>query len=193
MQTVLYATGNAIKFQLAQKVCGDLGVELIQTKLDIPEIQAETGEPVARDKAQKAFEQLGQPVIISDDNWNIPALGGFPGPYMKSVNEWFSAKDWLRLTTALTDRRIVLRQIAVYQDAAGQKLFATNIEGLLLREARGTSPHPHATIVSFDNGRHSNAEFHQRGQPAALTRPTVWHDLAAWLTARPGSQPAPMP
>jgi XTP/dITP diphosphohydrolase len=179
MKSILYATGNSVKFQLAQHVCNTLGVNLEQITLDVPEIQSEQGEPVARDKAEKAFAKLGKPVVVSDDSWMIPGLKNFPGPYMKSMNDWFTSDDWLRLTRALSDRRIILRQIVVYQDANEQKLFYTDIEGTLLREARGKSPFSHATITSFD-GEHSNAEYHERGENAAQTLQTSWHNFAEW-------------
>jgi XTP/dITP diphosphohydrolase len=178
-----YVTGNHIKFKLAATIMRDFGVELTQTKLDITEIQSEEGEIVARDKATRAFEQLQKPLVSSDDFWLIPGLNGFPGPYMKSINMWFTLEDWLRLTRDLTDRRIILRQVAVYQDAHQQKLFSADIEGTLLREARGSSPYPHSYITSFDGGAHSSAEIHQRdkSESSAAHHHNAWHDLGAWL------------
>lgn len=181
MQKFLYATGNNVKFRQARDVCGTFGIELEQATLKVPEIQGEEVEPVARDKAEKAFAKFGKPVIISDDAWMIPGLKNFPGPYMKSMNDWFTPADWLRLTDGLIDRRIILRQIAVYQDSRVQKLFSTDIEGLLLREARGKSPYAHSTVTSFDGGLHSDAEFQERSENATQNHRTAWHDLAEWL------------
>lgn len=182
MQELTYVTGNAIKFRQAETACGAFGIKLIQAKLNIEEIQAETGEPIARDKAQKAFEQVNKPVLISDDSWSIPGLRGFPGPYMKYVNDWFTPDDWLRLTTTLKDRRIVLRQIVVYQDASGQRLFSCDIEGTLLTEARGKTPYAHSYITSFDGGRSSSAEHHALGKTPHDDNRHVWHDFAEWFT-----------
>jgi non-canonical purine NTP pyrophosphatase (RdgB/HAM1 family) len=184
MHEVLYATGNSMKFQQAAATCQPFGLTLTQTHLDIPEIQAETGEPVARDKAAKAYAELGKPVTISDDTWMIPGLKGFPGPYMKHVNDWFTVDDWLRLTRDLTDRSVILRQIVVYQDADGQQVFSVDIPGILLREARGTTPYPHSAIVSFDGGKHTNAEFHERGKSAAANYHNPWHEFAEWYGKR---------
>ncbi len=160
--------------------CAPAAINLQQTKLAIHEIQAETGELVARDKAAKAFAILNKPVVVSDDSWMIPGLNNFPGPYMKSMNDWFTPQDWLRLTSSLTDRRIILRQIVVYQDADGQQLFILDIPGILLHETRGVSAYAHATITSFDNGTTSNAEHHQEGKSAAEKLRSPWHDFAAW-------------
>lgn len=184
MNNLLFVTGNDVKFRLAQDICSEFGIVMNQTALDIPEMQSEDGEPVARDKALRAYELLKQPLIVTDDTWVIPALNGFPGPYMKSMNTWFTAEDWLRLTKGLEDRTIILRQIAVYQDADQQKVFTCDIVGTMLSEIRGASKHPHNTIISFDNGEHSDAELHALGKSGAHNFQTVWHEVAAWLKTR---------
>ena len=177
---LLYVTSNPIKFTQAAAVCGGKGIEIAQGQLDIHEIQADTGEPVARDKATKAYKELKQPLVVSDDTWMIPGLKGFPGPYMKYMNDWLSVDDWSRLTQSLADRTIILQQIVVYQDENEQRVFSVNIKGMLLQEARGTSNHPHAALVSFDGGKHSNAEFHEKGQSAAQHFHNVWDDFTEW-------------
>ncbi len=184
MHQVIFATSNPIKFQLGKDICTKFGITLKQDFLDVPEIQGEDGELVARDKAEKVFAHFQKPVITSDESWLIPGLKNFPGPYMRSMNDWFTPEDWLRLTSTLADRRIILRQFAAYQDAAIQKLFCVDIEGVLLHEIRGKSPYPHSTITSFDGGKHSNAEFHERGETSANHRQTAWHQLAPWLKER---------
>ena len=183
MNTLSFVTGNAIKFRFADEVCKQFGITIEQVELDVPEIQAESGEPVARDKATRAFEQLQKPLIVTDDSWVIPALKGFPGPYMKSINIWFTPQDWLRLTSTLENREIILRQIAVYQDEREQVLFSVDIKGTMLTEAHGESKYPHNTFVSF-NGVRSEAEAHASGQSDAISHHSAWHELAKWLKAR---------
>ena len=182
MYEILYATGNNIKFHQGQLVCKRYNIHLLQNELDVPEIQSEDGVLIARDKAEKAFAKLQKPVIISDDSWSIPALKGFPGAYMKSMNHWLSVEDWLRLTQPLEDRRIILRQIVVFQDTDVQKVFSCNIEGVLLTEPSGKSIFPHAHIVSFDGGKHSTAEFHERNESAAQHHRSVWDDVGEWYS-----------
>lgn len=92
MKPILFVTSNPVKFKTAQNICSKAGLTLTNLSMDIPEIQAESGEIVARDKALRVYEELKQPILISDDSWMIPGLKGFPGPYMKSVNHSFSGK-----------------------------------------------------------------------------------------------------
>lgn len=187
MRDFLFATGNDVKFKSAAEVCEQFGITLKQLSLDIPEIQAADGETVARDKALRVFEEVQKPVIISDDTWIIPGLNGFPGPYMKFMNHWFTTEDWLRLTSDLTDRRVILRQVIVYQDAHKQQVFSTDIEGILLKEAHSGHGFPHNAIVSLDGGKNSIAENLTAGRSslARTKNRTSWHDLCEWLTAQP--------
>jgi len=100
---------------------------------------------------------------------------------MKAINDWFRPEDFLRLTLPLEDRRIILRQILVYQDANGQQLFSEDIVGSLLPDIRGESKYPHLTITSFDKGKHSAAEHNNQGYSALANGHTPWHDLCEWL------------
>lgn len=184
MEELIFVTGNDLKFRTAQRICGPRNIKLIQQDIDTVEIQAESGEPIARHKAREAFDKLQKPVVITDDTWVIPELRGFPGPYMKSVNHWFTKEDWLRLTLPLKDREIILRQVAVYQDQHEQVMFSVDIKGILLKEIRGSGPYPHMTITSLDGGKSSMAETFESGGSDTASKHTAWHELAAWLQER---------
>ena len=180
---LIYVTSNAAKYNQAKLDCSEYGIEIVQdASHDFVEIQSESGEEIARHKATTAFELLQKPLVISDDSWSIPGLGGFPGAYMKSMNHWFTAEDWLRLTASLTDRRIILKQVIIYQDTDGQKVFRRELPGLLMKEIRGKSPHPHSTITSLDGGKTTTAMWHERGESDAQGVVSPWHDFAAWYT-----------
>lgn len=176
-----FVTSNDLKVHAAKVVCEEYGMSFDRQVIDFVEIQADEGELIARDKLAQAYQQLQKPVAVTDDSWLFPGLGGFPGAYMKQVNDWFSVEDWLRLTTGLGDRRVILRQIVGYQDAQRSRLFTVDIEGIILPEASGTCASPHFSIISFDNGQHSAAEMVSAGKPAIKHLKNSWHDLCEWL------------
>lgn len=182
MFSVIFASGNAEKFNIAQAVCEPLGVTLLQKRFEIDEIQGEDSEVIIRDKAKKAFELANEPVIVSDDSWNIPGLNGFPGPYMKSIDHWFTPEDFLNLTRPLTDRRIILIQMLAYHDAERQYVFRNEHVGILLTEARGSYGKPLQKVVTMpgDKGL-SIAEAYDRGTVRAERDVAAgWRDLVAW-------------
>jgi len=78
-----FATGNKGKIAYAQKFLSPWKVE--GYKLDIDEIQANTIEEIAIDKAQKAFKATQRSIFVSDTGLVVPSLNGFPGPYTKYI------------------------------------------------------------------------------------------------------------
>ena len=182
MRELFFVTGNTEKFHIAQATCQPLGVALEHVTLDIDEIQGEDSELIIRDKAAKAFSELGRPVVVSDDSWNIPGLRGFPGPYMKSIDHWFTPEDFLNLTRPLQDRRIILIQILAYQDARQQKVFQVEHEATLLSDARGNYGNSLHKVVAMpgDDGL-SIAEAYDRGTVHAERDVAAgWRELASW-------------
>lgn len=186
MKTVYFATTNQEKMLIAQTVCSKFDINVEQTSIDIDEIQGEDPIVIVQDKARRAYESLSKPVIVSDDSWDIPALNGFPGPYMKSINKWFRSDDFLRLMNGINDRTIILHQLLAYYDGTIIKVFSNDIHGKVTDKPRGKnhrSPNMTVTVLDHDNGR-TIAEVFEQGEKAVLerylTRPDAWHGFAEW-------------
>lgn len=186
MNQLLFSTGNTEKFTMGRITCEKYGIELVQSKLDIDEVQSHDIEYVARRKAEAAFALLKQPVVISDDAWEIPGLNGFPGTYAKDVNDWFSADDWLRLTKDLDNREASIIQTLVYQDEHAQQFFIRRTKGVLLKEIRGENGKSIQKIVSLEPDQKTSISeiigngVHYSGEDTLK----IWHDFAQWLKDR---------
>jgi XTP/dITP diphosphohydrolase len=182
MTEIIFSTGNELKFHNGQIACEKYGIHLKQAVPPIDEIQDENPENIALDKAKKSFATLGRPVIISDDSWDIPGLNGFPGAYMKSMNEWFTPQDFINLTKSLTDRRIFLHPRLVYIDDKTVKLFSSTFEGYLLKEPRGEYGPPSQKVISLhgDNDL-SISEVHDKGlHKDGRDVHKMWDEFCKW-------------
>lgn len=182
MLDLIFATGNAEKFHIAEEAFARSGMQLEQAALDIDEIQSEEPERIVIDKVQKAFMLVQKPVVVNDDTWAIPGLRGFPGPYMKSVSHWFTADDFINLTRSLEDRRVVLSQRIAYQDEHTQKVFTLEYTGELLTEARGNYGISWQKVITMpgDNGL-SVAEAYDNGASAEDREVAEgWEQFIAW-------------
>ncbi|MDB5164814.1 MAG: RdgB/HAM1 family non-canonical purine pyrophosphatase, dITP/XTP pyrophosphatase, partial [Candidatus Saccharibacteria bacterium] len=105
MADFTFVTSNQHKVMTAKIICDKYGVTFDSKDLDIVEVQDDDGEVIAADKARQAFEMCASPVVVNDTTWIIPGLNGWPGPYMKQMNTWFTPDDFVRLTAHLKDRR----------------------------------------------------------------------------------------
>lgn len=190
MSTIYFATSNQEKMLIAQTVCSKFNINVEQANLDIDEIQGEAPVIIVQDKARRAYEGLSMPIVVSDDSWDIPALNGFPGPYMKSINKWFKPDDFLRLMNGIKDRSIILHQLLAYYDGNTMKVFSNNIHGQVINEVRGKnvrSPNMTVIVLDSDNGK-TIAEVFEQGEKAVaeryLTRPDAWHGFAEWYKSK---------
>ncbi len=186
MKAICFATSNSEKIQIAQTICSEAGLAIKPVSLDVDEIQGEDPEVIVRDKALRAYQQLGMPVVVSDDTWDIRALNGFPGAYMKSINYWFRPEDFLRLMHGVEDRHITLHQYLAYTDGNVTEVFKNDIEGQIIDKARGKnekSPNMTVIVLDSDNGK-TIAEVFEQGEIAVVTRyknrPDAWHGFVEW-------------
>ncbi len=184
MNSLIFAISNTDKFETAKATCDHYGIALTRQNAEITEIQEEDSVKIAVDKAQKAYQMLKQPVVITDDSWAFSGLLGFPGAYMHSMNEWLTAEDFLRLAAPLTDRQVTFTINLVYTDGNTLKTFQQLTNGTLLTEARGKSQQTNLRIISLDgDSRLSIAEaFHSAVDKSTRDIAQIWHDFADWYT-----------
>jgi len=95
-------------------------------------------------------------------------LNGFPGPFIKFVNQWFSAEDYVNLMQGKTNRTIIIQDCLAYctpgeepviftGEYRGQlasepsKSFGTSIEKLFIPEGFNApiSDIPEEEMVSY--------------------------------------------
>ncbi len=138
MKTIAYATGNVLKFESAVKAFRHTSIELVQVKLDPPEIQSESVEAVAKYAAKWACEQLGKPVMVTDAGLHIEALNGFPGPFVKFVNGWFTEYNYVNLMKGQTNRKAQLMDcLAFCRPGEVPVVFTGYYEGYITEQPCG--------------------------------------------------------
>jgi XTP/dITP diphosphohydrolase len=189
MTSLIFATGNINKFLVAKLVCNENGVDLLQKNLNIDEIQSENPEKIIIDKLNKAYKLCNSSVLVSDDYWDIPGLNGFPGPYMKSINKWFTPEDFLRLTLPLKDRRVFLIQRIAYRDSTNQKVFDVKTEGEIQKGIRGHKSTANQKIMSMsgDNGLTISEVYDKFTDEERMKRDTakIWREFLNWHKTKP--------
>ncbi len=97
--------------------------QLVQTKLELPEIQASCANAVCIEKAKEAFKILQKPLIIQDSSFHIVALNGFPGAYIKYAQDTIGVGGILKLMEGVQDRRCYFEGALTYIDGNVTKTF----------------------------------------------------------------------
>lgn len=136
MKQIVFVTGNKYKFEIAQKVLENSNIELVQQKIDTPEIQSTDVEEIASYSAKFAAEKLEKPVALTDAGWYINSLNGFPGPFIKYVNQWLSSEDILKLMEGKTDRTVTIKGCLAYCEPNSEPLtFPSQVTGAISEKA----------------------------------------------------------
>ncbi|MEX0917051.1 MAG: non-canonical purine NTP pyrophosphatase [Candidatus Paceibacterota bacterium] len=179
---ILYVTGNSGKFGNAQKFFQEYNIDVEQRAVKIEEIQSGDSLEIAIDKAKKAFAIEQKPLFINDATWIIPALKGFPGPFMKYINQWFEPIDFIHLMEGKGDRRIILRDIIIYIDDTCHKVFTHDHEGSVLNEVASYG-YKHSTdvVISLSKSGKSIAEEKENKNFFVEDEDKVWRDFVQWL------------
>ncbi|MBR9679196.1 MAG: hypothetical protein GON13_02930 [Nanoarchaeota archaeon] len=118
---VMFVTSNVSKFALAKRVLEKNGIGLLQTELDIREIQSDDIEEIAVDKAKKAFAILKKPLIVDDSCFVLKKFNTFPGAFSKYVLKSIGLSGIMKLVD--DDRHCAFNSILVYIDDKCVRIF----------------------------------------------------------------------
>ena len=114
MKKITYVTGNWAKILSARQILEPLGFEVEQVKLDVPELQDDLIENVAKYSAKWASDKLKTSVLKNDSGICIDALNGFPGPYTHYVDDTLGEDGILKLLEGVENRDAHFEEVLAY-------------------------------------------------------------------------------
>ena len=127
---LFFASSNENKFQEAERILANLGMQINLFKTTLEEIQSNNLNDIAEKKAIYAYDLIQKPVIIEDDGLFINALDGFPGPYSSYVYDTIGNKGIMNLLENSQIRDAKFVSIIAYCDSdCDVKLFESSIPG----------------------------------------------------------------
>ena len=182
MKELTFATGNPRKMQEANETLAEYGIRVTPVHVAIDEIQHRDSAEIAKAKARAAYAAAGTPVVVSDTTWEIPALGGFPGGYMKDVSSWLKPEDWLALMDRYEDKTIYCHEHIAFCDGDEVRHFASVYRGEFVSEARGSTDVGDSIehVVALYGGM-TLAEYLERGEVASAGEELLhWKQFAEW-------------
>lgn len=142
LNTIYFVTSNSKKFSSLKNQLAVIGVDLRQLEYDFDEGRELNIREVARMKLMQAKEKFpGKKIIVDDRGFFIPALKGFPGPFVKLLLDSFSYKGLIKLMEGEQDRRAVFSYGVGYFDGAKDVILVANEEGYITEAPKGGNLH----------------------------------------------------
>ena len=126
---VTFASTNRNKFLEAQAILAPFGISVDFGSVSLIELQSDSLEEIAREKAGSAFDKIGKPVFVEDDGLFINTLKGFPGQYSSFVFKTIGNEGILKLLEHATDRSASFRSLIAYNDGRTISVSEGKVEG----------------------------------------------------------------
>lgn len=177
-----FISSNKNKIARAELFLQPFTISFTAKDIDLIEIQSHSIEEIAIDKAKKAFEIIKEPLFVSDHGWSITALNGFPGAFMKYINEWFTPQDFLSLMKDKENREMIFTEYLCFTDGTTTKTFSETIKGHVLYEQKGKGV-SWMTVSSFSDKNISIAEA-IKDTPSAINDSQTYKEFATWYNQR---------
>jgi XTP/dITP diphosphohydrolase len=179
-----FISSNKNKIARAELFLSPFNISFTPKDLELVEIQSHSIEEIAIDKAKNAFDILKQPLFVNDHGWFITALNGFPGAYMKYVNEWFTPQDFLNLMRGKKNREMIFTETICFTDGTTTKTFSETKIGHVLYKSKGKNI-PWMTVSSFSDDDTSIAEK-LATSPSAINTSKIYEEFAKWYLESQG-------
>src|SRR5919197_136969 len=130
VDSLAFVTTNQNKYLESQVILQqyDIGVKFYEVVLT--EIQSDSIEVIAIEKAKSAFAEVSKPVIVEDDGLFIDQLNCFPGQYSSYVYKTIGNDGILKLMLNSKRRSAVFKSFFTFYDGKkNPKSFIGEIQG----------------------------------------------------------------
>lgn len=182
MNKVIMMTGNLGKWRVASDIFKKYDIELLHEKMDTPEIQSHDVEDVSRYSAIYAANKLNKAVIKSDVGYYIEALNGFPGPFLRYINDYLTSEQILKLMDGVDNRTILLKECLTFATPNGDvKQFVNIEEATISNEAMGEGTTFDRIVIfkgdSFPKSMNSLEDNYKHFEESI----SIYNDMALYL------------
>lgn len=118
-KVINFVTGNSGKIKSLEVYVAKFGYSVRQMNLTLIEPQGKDAEEIASSKAKQAWDLIHKPLVVEDSSFHIKELFGFPGPYIKYLNEILGVNGVLKITRSLNNRSCWFESALIYVNSKG--------------------------------------------------------------------------
>lgn len=182
MRKITMVTGNLGKWKIANNIFEKYNISLEHKKMETPEIQSHNVEDVSLCSAVYAARKLNKPVIKSDVGYYIEELNGFPGPFLRYINDMLVSEDIIKMMEGKENRTIYLRECLTYSDTNGNTKQFVNIEKATLANSAMGSGTTFDRIVIFEGENHPKSMNTEEENYKHFEKTLkIYYDMAEYL------------
>ncbi len=184
MRAVTFASTNQNKYREVRSILSTHGIAVDFAQVNPIEIQSDSLEEIAGEKAKSAFAQVGRAVIVEDDGIFIDILKGFPGQYSSYAFKTIGNEGIMKLLAGSADRTASFRSIIAFYDGKYLSISEGRVDGRISDKITeggwGYDPIfvPAGTNLTFAQLEDKKNEYSHRKK--ALDKFANWYSTKSW-------------
>lgn len=179
MDELYFVTGNENKF----KEASDIIPKLIQKDIDLPEIQSLDIYEITRYKLEKAFSEVGKPVVVEDQSIIFDGLKGLPGPLIKWFLKSIGNEGLVRISETFSSQFAEALVLVGYFDGDKIKFFEGKQKGKIVT-SRGENGFGWDSIFLPDGSDKTFGEMTFKEKNAISSRKVAFSKLKEFLDSQ---------
>ena len=166
---LFFVSKNCHKHEEARQILAPLGIVVEVDRTEIHELQTVDTEALVRDKAVRAFQQIGRPLFVEHTGLYLDMLGGFPGGLTQIF--WDSLKkDRFASLFASDEHKVVAKTTIGYVDGSRVHLFHGEIAGRIVSPPRVDRGFQWDCVFVPEGGTQSFSEMGERKNEISMRR-----------------------
>lgn len=178
---IYYLTSNESKYREAREFLIKVGIDIEKKSIDIPEIQATDSTEISKYSARYASKILSEKFFVMDRSLHITGLKGFPGPYVKYINNWFTEDNVISLFSNM-ERFDAYWQTSIAYNANGViSVFEGKLNGKIVNTPKGTNGWLFDKFFIPESFNETLAELSNKIRNSFWIRCSSWRNFADHL------------
>ena len=131
MNQITFASSNVSKFKEVDAFLGKYNIKVNLFRVELREIQSNSLEEIATEKAVAAYGIIKEKLIVEDTGLFIHALNDFPGSYSSFVLRTIGNIGILELLSSKTDRSATFKTVIAFNNGASTRIFTGTVSGVI--------------------------------------------------------------
>jgi XTP/dITP diphosphohydrolase len=170
MSKLIFLSSNEFKIKEAIEILKNTGIEVAPVKLKITELQTNDIDLLVRDKALKAFKEIGRSLFVEHTGLFLNYLNGLPGGLTQLFWDTLQADRFSELFGRCSDTKVKAVTVISYCDGRKLHFFRGEVEGKISDTPKGSRDFQWDCVFIPDGFEKTFAELGPRKNEISMRR-----------------------
>lgn len=167
---IRFLSKNTHKIKEVQEILQHTGVKIVPLKESIQEIQTPSIEEIVKDKCLKAFQKVGQPVLVEHTGLYINSMNRLPGGLTQVFWDTLEADKFAEFFGGNKDNTVEAKTVIGFCDNKKVHLFEGSIKGKIPIKPKGNRDFQWDCVFIPDGYEQTFAEMGEQKNQISMRR-----------------------